>query len=63
MRTNGAQGRRPGRPTLSSTIGWDAKLATVAGRHAPKIEKAFGVRTVGELLRHLPAPLGAARAR
>src|SRR4051812_39370897 len=40
--------------TLSSTIGWDARLATVAGRHAPKIEKAFGYRTVGELLHHYP---------
>ncbi len=40
--------------TLASTIGWDAKLATVAGKHAPKIEKAFGYRTVGELLAHYP---------
>jgi len=40
--------------TLSSTIGWDAKLATVAGKHAPKIEKAFGYRTVGDLLQHYP---------
>src|SRR3954453_6415949 len=40
--------------TLSSTIGWDARLATVAGRHAPKIEKAFGYRTVGDLLQHYP---------
>ncbi|HLN78294.1 MAG TPA: ATP-dependent DNA helicase RecG [Nocardioidaceae bacterium] len=36
------------------TIRWDSKLATVAGRHAPKIEKAFGYATVGELLRHYP---------
>ncbi len=42
-----------GRP-LASTIGWDAKLATVAGKHAPKIEKAFGYRTVGDLLQHYP---------
>jgi ATP-dependent DNA helicase RecG len=35
-------------------IGWDAKLATVAGAHAPKIEKAFGYRTVGDLLGHYP---------
>ncbi len=42
------------RPTLQSTIGWDAKLATVAGRHAKTIEKAFGYRTVGELLSHYP---------
>jgi ATP-dependent DNA helicase RecG len=42
------------RPLLASTIGWDAKLATVAGRHATKIEKAFGYRTVGELLQHYP---------
>src|SRR3954454_21294591 len=40
--------------TLSSTIGWDAKLASVAGKHAPKIEKAFGYRTVGDLLQHYP---------
>jgi ATP-dependent DNA helicase RecG len=40
--------------SLSSTIGWDAKLATVAGKHAPKIEKAFGYRTVGDLLQHYP---------
>ncbi|MEP7090858.1 MAG: ATP-dependent DNA helicase RecG [Nocardioidaceae bacterium] len=39
---------------LSSTIGWDARLATVAGKHAAKIEKAFGYRTVGELLGHYP---------
>lgn len=44
----------PPEPTLRSTIGWDAKLATVAGRHAMKIEKAFGFRTVGELLSHYP---------
>jgi ATP-dependent DNA helicase RecG len=36
------------------TIRWDSKLATVAGKHAPKIEKAFGYTTVGELLRHYP---------
>ncbi len=36
------------------TITWDSKLATVAGKSAPKIEKAFGLRTVGELLRHYP---------
>src|SRR3954451_2162401 len=40
--------------TLSSTIGWDARLATVAGKHAGTIEKAFGYRTVGELLHHYP---------
>jgi ATP-dependent DNA helicase RecG len=40
--------------SLSSTIGWDAKLATVAGRHAPTIERAFGYRTVGDLLQHYP---------
>ncbi len=39
---------------LASTIGWDARLATVAGKHAPKIEKAFGYRTVGDLLGHYP---------
>jgi ATP-dependent DNA helicase RecG len=44
----------PDRPRLASTIGWDAKLAAVAGKHATKIEKAFGYRTVGELLQHYP---------
>ena len=36
------------------TIRWDSKLASVAGKHAPKIEKAFGYTTVGDLLRHYP---------
>ena len=36
------------------TITWDSKVATVAGKAAPKLEKAFGVRTVGDLLRHYP---------
>src|SRR4026209_2747298 len=40
--------------TLRSTISWDSKLATVAGKGAPKIEKAFGYRTVGDLLQHYP---------
>ncbi|MDQ3615296.1 MAG: ATP-dependent DNA helicase RecG [Actinomycetota bacterium] len=35
-------------------ITWDSKLAVVAGKSAPKIEKAFGFRTVGDLLRHYP---------
>ena len=35
-------------------ITWDSKLATVAGKHAPKIEKAFGYLTVGHLLGHYP---------
>jgi len=35
-------------------ITWDSKLATVAGKKAAKIEKAFGFRTVGDLLRHYP---------
>jgi ATP-dependent DNA helicase RecG len=42
------------RQVLGSTIGWDTGLAAVAGRHATKIEKAFGYRTVGDLLRHYP---------
>jgi ATP-dependent DNA helicase RecG len=54
---------RPTRSTRSTrsaghitggTIGWDARLATVAGKAAPKIEKAFGYRTVGDLLQHYP---------
>src|SRR6478609_808916 len=40
--------------TLRSTIGWDSKLATVAGNGAGKIEKAFGYQTVGDLLQHYP---------
>ncbi|HEX6246582.1 MAG TPA: ATP-dependent DNA helicase RecG [Nocardioidaceae bacterium] len=36
------------------SIRWDSKLASVAGKHASKIEKAFGYQTVGELLRHYP---------
>jgi ATP-dependent DNA helicase RecG len=36
------------------TIRWDSKLASVAGKQAPKIEKAFGYTTVGDLLRHYP---------
>src|SRR4051794_37115896 len=35
-------------------ITWDSKLATVAGQHASKIEKAFGYTTVGDLLLHYP---------
>ncbi len=37
-----------------ASIRWDSKLATVAGKHAAKIEKAFGYTTVGDLLRHYP---------
>ena len=36
------------------TVTWDSKLSAVAGSAATKIEKAFGYRTVGELLRHYP---------
>jgi ATP-dependent DNA helicase RecG len=36
------------------SITWESKLAAVAGKSAPKIEKAFGLRTVGDLLRHYP---------
>src|SRR6187401_905297 len=51
----GGTGQPGGRErALSSTIGWGARLATVAGKHAPKIEKAFGYRTVGDLLGHYP---------
>jgi ATP-dependent DNA helicase RecG len=35
-------------------ITWDSKIGAVAGRNAAKIEKAFGFRTVGDLLRHYP---------
>jgi ATP-dependent DNA helicase RecG len=41
-------------PTSTPGIGWDSRLAAVAGKHAPKIEKAFGYRTVGDLLQHYP---------
>jgi ATP-dependent DNA helicase RecG len=37
-----------------ATITWDSRLAAVAGNKAAKIEKAFGFRTVGDLLRHYP---------
>ncbi len=37
-----------------ATITWDSKLAAVAGPKSSKIEKAFGFRTVGDLLRHYP---------
>ncbi len=50
MSTNG----HPGGAPPSSAIGWDSRLATVAGKQAPKIEKAFGYRTVGDLLHHYP---------
>ncbi|HEX4976548.1 MAG TPA: ATP-dependent DNA helicase RecG [Nocardioides sp.] len=36
------------------SVSWDSKLSAVAGSAATKIEKAFGYRTVGELLRHYP---------
>ncbi len=36
------------------SITWDSKLATVAGKHASKIEKGFGYQTVGDLLQHYP---------
>jgi ATP-dependent DNA helicase RecG len=36
------------------SIRWSSKLASVAGKQAPKIEKAFGYTTVGDLLRHYP---------
>ena len=36
------------------TIRWDSRLASVAGKQADKIEKAFGYSTVGDLLRHYP---------
>ncbi|QNN52098.1 ATP-dependent DNA helicase RecG [Nocardioides mesophilus] len=35
-------------------VTWDSKLRVVAGSAAPKIEKAFGYLTVGELLTHYP---------
>ena len=35
-------------------ITWDSRLASVAGKQADRIEKAFGYRTVGDLLRHYP---------
>ncbi len=35
-------------------ITWDSKISAVAGTAAAKIEKAFGYRTVGELLSHYP---------
>ncbi|CAN5196251.1 ATP-dependent DNA helicase RecG [soil metagenome] len=35
-------------------ITWDSRLSAAVGSAAPKIEKAFGYRTVGELLTHYP---------
>src|SRR3954451_10529748 len=35
-------------------VTWDAKLAVVVGGQAAKLEKAFSIRTVGELLRNYP---------
>ena len=35
-------------------VTWDSKISAVAGSAASKIEKAFGYRTVGELLSHYP---------
>jgi ATP-dependent DNA helicase RecG len=37
-----------------SGVTWDSKLSAVAGKSAAKIEKAFGYRTVGQLLTHYP---------
>jgi len=35
-------------------VTWDSRLSAVVGSSASKIEKAFGYRTVGDLLRHYP---------
>ena len=43
----------PERPHCQRST-WDSKLAAVAGKGATKIEKAFGYRTVGDLLQHYP---------
>jgi ATP-dependent DNA helicase RecG len=37
-----------------ATVTWDSRLTSLVGSSASKIEKAFGYRTVGELLRHYP---------
>jgi ATP-dependent DNA helicase RecG len=39
---------------MATGVTWDSKLAAVAGSSASKIEKAFGYRTVGDLLSHYP---------
>src|SRR5690349_5880741 len=39
---------------MATGVTWDSKLSAVAGSSASKIEKAFGYRTVGELLGHYP---------
>ncbi|MGH3510594.1 MAG: ATP-dependent DNA helicase RecG [Nocardioidaceae bacterium] len=41
-------------PPTKPGVTWDSKLAVVAGKQAAKIEKAFGYRTVGDLLQHYP---------
>ena len=37
-----------------ASVRWDSSLAKVAGAKASKFEKAFGYRTVGDLLGHYP---------
>ena len=39
---------------MATGVTWDSKISAVAGSHASKIEKAFGYRTVGDLLSHYP---------
>ena len=39
---------------MATGVTWDSKLSAVAGSQASKIEKAFGYRTVGDLLGHYP---------
>ncbi|MCW2758286.1 MAG: ATP-dependent helicase RecG [Nocardioidaceae bacterium] len=36
------------------SVTWDSKVAAVAGKEADKVEKALGVRTVGDLLQTYP---------
>jgi ATP-dependent DNA helicase RecG len=39
---------------MATGVTWESKLSAVAGSSASKIEKAFGYRTVGDLLGHYP---------
>ncbi len=39
---------------MATGISWDARIASVAGKEAPKVEKALGLHTVGDLLQNYP---------
>ncbi|MDQ6641700.1 MAG: ATP-dependent DNA helicase RecG [Actinomycetota bacterium] len=39
---------------MPSVISWNSRIATVAGKEAPKVEKALDLHTVGDLLQNYP---------